>query len=95
MRDKLKNVSGCRIAEHGRESKSVSVWWWWGGGGGVVVPPSPLNDIVIMKRLYFFIQIIIIFAGELNILKLSWRKKKKNSINSILIKYSDQLYVYP
>lgn len=34
MRDKLKNVSGCRIAEHRRDSKSVSVWWLGGGGWG-------------------------------------------------------------
>lgn len=34
MRDKLKNVSGCRIAEHRRDSKSVSVWWFGGGCGG-------------------------------------------------------------
>lgn len=74
MRDKLKNVSGCRIAEHGRESKSVSVWWLGGGG---VVPPSPLKDIVIMKRLYFFYLNNYYICGRIKYPKAIVAKKEK------------------
>lgn len=77
MRDKLKNVSGCRIAEHGRESKSVSVWWWgvgggWGGGAAFTLKRHCNYE----KTLFFYLNNYYI-CGRIKYPKAIVAKKEK------------------
>lgn len=76
MRDKLKNVSGCRIAEHGRESKSVSVWWLGGGGWGGGAAFTLKRHCNYGKTLFFYLNYYYI-CGRIKYPKAILAEKEK------------------
>lgn len=68
------------------------VGWGWGWGGGAAFTLK--RHCNYEKTLFFYLNNYYI-CGRIKYPKAIVAKKEKNSINSILIKYSDQLYVYP